>query len=97
MPIYFFNSDGRLHADDRLCAVNGKALDSAIVSHREAVSLLQAATGWIELVVARPEYFQHNQKQPPVNDESEIHTHADIDPYMVCHNRFIFIPFFISC
>jgi len=46
------HSDGRLSESDQILAINGQRVD-AVMSHQEAISLLQQTTGIVELVVAR--------------------------------------------
>ena len=44
--------DGRLQESDQILAIDGQVLDSGI-SHEEAISILQKASGQVQLVVAR--------------------------------------------
>lgn len=44
--------DGRLLESDQILAINGTRVDT-VMSHHEAISLLQTTTGEVELIVAR--------------------------------------------
>lgn len=48
----FSSSDGRLSESDQILAINGQRVD-AVMSHQEAINLLQQTTGIVELIVAR--------------------------------------------
>ena len=60
--------DGRLRENDQLLAIHGYALDSSI-SHAQAIQALHAATGHVQLVVARgpshPDYPTPYSTTPP--------------------------------
>lgn len=45
-------SDGRLREADNILAINGQRVD-AVMSHQEAIQLLQQTTGVVELIIAR--------------------------------------------
>ena len=49
---FFPLSDGRLSESDQILAINGQRVD-AVMSHQEAINLLQQTTGIVELIVAR--------------------------------------------
>uniref|UniRef100_A0A7M5XCZ7 Multiple PDZ domain protein n=1 Tax=Clytia hemisphaerica TaxID=252671 RepID=A0A7M5XCZ7_9CNID len=44
--------DGRLSESDQILAINGQRVD-AVMSHQEAITLLQQTTGIVELIIAR--------------------------------------------
>ena len=52
MFIFFYSSDGRLSESDQILAINGQRVD-AVMSHQEAINLLQQTTGIVVLIVAR--------------------------------------------
>jgi hypothetical protein len=49
---FVFCRDGRLQESDHILAIDKQVLDSTI-SHKQAIYILQGATGLVELVIAR--------------------------------------------
>ena len=50
--MYLLHRDGRLQEHDQILAIDGQVLD-ANISHQQAITILQRASGRVELVLAR--------------------------------------------
>lgn len=61
--------DGRLRENDQILAIDGQVLE-ANISHPQAISLLQKASGRVELIVARGAPLAPRSHRSPQSEQS---------------------------